>query len=380
MSSLARLQSPSAVQAAMDEFEQLGRETFLERYGFGRARDYLVRNPRTGTLCDSKAIAGVAFGKQYPKEGALRPSDFAGGDATVAPKLQSLGFEMVRIGEDWSREEVGATVAAYFEMLELEARQDAYNKSERNSRLRQHLKGRSKAAVELKHQNISAVLRDLGLPFVAGYKPRSNVQLLLRIAVQQFIRTHPDPLTRIVDAMEEVRAPGDALFQAVVVTPPAIEDIVIVSPEARRLRVPRKIDFAARDEANRRLGRAGEQWVLSFEQHRLQEAGLPELFEQVEWISERRGDGAGYDILSYDRPSSPRYIEVKTTNGAMTTPFTISRNELEFANESGPAFFLYRVFQFRDAPRLFMLQGDPAAHLHLEPMDYRATFQRILSS
>jgi hypothetical protein len=180
--------------------------------------------------------------------------------------------------------------------------------------------------------------------------------------------------------MEEVRAPGDALFQAVVVTPPAIEDIVIVAPEARRLRVPRKIDFAARDEANRQLGRAGEQWVLSFEQHRLHDAGHPELFERVEWVSERRGDGAGYDILSYDRPSSPRYIEVKTTNGAMTTPFTISRNELEFANESGSAFFLYRVFQFRDAPRLFMLQGDPAAHLHLEPMDYRATFQRILSS
>ena len=183
MSSLARLQSPSAVQAAMDEFEQLGREAFLARYGFGRARDYLVRNPRTGTLCDSKAIAGVAFGKQYPEEGALRHSDFVGGDATVAPKLQSLGFEMVRIGEDWSREEVDATVTAYFEMLELEARQHGYNKSERNARLRQHLKGRSKAAVELKHQNISAVLRDLGLPFVAGYKPRSNVQLLLRIAV-----------------------------------------------------------------------------------------------------------------------------------------------------------------------------------------------------
>ena len=30
--------------------------------------------------------------------------------------------------------------------------------------------------------------------------------------------------------------------------------------------MPRKVDVAAQDQANRKLGRAGEQWVIEFEQ------------------------------------------------------------------------------------------------------------------
>ncbi|WP_448255146.1 hypothetical protein [Ottowia oryzae] len=174
---LSRLQSPAAVQAALDEFSRLGRTAFLARYGYGKSRDFLVRDGTTGQLCDSKAIVGAAFGYQFPQEGPLKPADFSGGEATVAPKLQRLGFEVVRIGEDWIEEEVQATVASYFEMLRLEAARQRYTKTEFNAQLRQQLRGRSKGSVELKYQNISAVLNDLELPFIPGYKPRSNAQL-----------------------------------------------------------------------------------------------------------------------------------------------------------------------------------------------------------
>lgn len=40
--------------------------------------------------------------------------------------------------------------------------------------LLQKLNGRSNGAVELEHQNISAVLRDLNCFWIPGYKPRSN--------------------------------------------------------------------------------------------------------------------------------------------------------------------------------------------------------------
>ena len=76
-------------------------------------------------------------------------------------------------------------------MLELEAAQTAYKKTDFNAELRTRLKGRSKASVELKFQNVSAVLHALDLPFVAGYKPRGNSQLLLRKAVQQYLTSHP---------------------------------------------------------------------------------------------------------------------------------------------------------------------------------------------
>jgi hypothetical protein len=359
------------------EFSTLGRTAFLARYGYGKSRDFLVRNPANGELCDSKAIVGAAYGFQYPHEGPLKPTDFSGGEATVVPKLQSLGFEVVRIGEDWSQEEVDATVATYFEMLLLEAKQEKFNKSERNASLRQVLKGRSQASVELKHQNISAVLHGMDLPFISGYKPRGNSQLLLRKAVQKFILDRGDLLGHVVNALEEVKAPAEKQFRAVLVVAPAIELVAHLQSVAPRIRLPRKSDFAARDEANRLLGRNGEQWVLGFEQQRLQDAGRAELFQRVDWVSDRLGDGAGYDILSYDATDQPRYIEVKTTNGAHSSAFIMTRNELEFSQESGDAFHLYRVFQFRTTPLLYMLRGDVSKQLHLEPIDYRASFRRI---
>jgi hypothetical protein len=378
-SDLSRLRSPAAVQAALDEYGKLGRAAFLKRYGFGKSRDYLLRNPHTGELADSKAIVGAAFGFEHPDAGPLTAADFSGGASTVIPKLQSLGFEVVKVGEDWSADEVSETVVAYFDMLLLEASQLAYNKSERNALLRAKLRGRSKGSVEMKHQNVSAVLNALGLPFIAGYKPRGNTQLLLRQAVQKFVLAHSELVHRIVDAMEEVKAPADKTFEAVLVAPPAVELVAKSERAGTRTRLPRKVDYAARDENNRKLGRAGEQWVLEYEQQRLHLAGLADLFARVDWVADRIGDGLGYDILSFDAADKQRFIEVKTTNGSYASSFVISRNELDFSEEVGLAFHLYRVFEFRDSPRLYMLQGDLSKKLHLEPMDYRASFRKLVS-
>jgi len=376
---LARLQSPAAVQTALDEFVRIGRTAFLARYGYGKSRDFVIRDSHSGQLCDSKAIVGAAFGYQFPEEGPLKHGDFSGGEATVVPRLQRLGFEVVRIGEDWTSAEVEATVASYFEMLRLEALQERYTKAQFNAQLRQQLRGRSKGSVELKYQNISAVLHGLELPFISGYKPRSNAQLLLRQAVQRFVLDHSDLVAKVVDAMEEVKTPAQQSFHASVVAAPPLETIVQVKGDEANPRLPRKIDWARRDEVNRKLGRAGEQWVIEFEQRRLMDAGYPELFQQLDWVSDRLGDGAGYDILSHERPGEHRFIEVKTTNGGHASSFIISRNELTFAAEREDAFHLYRVFQFRDAPKLYILKGKLVDQLHLEPIDYRASFRRLVA-
>lgn len=376
MSQLSQLRSPAAVQAAIDEFVQLGRTKFLERYGFGKSRDFLVRDPKTGTDCDSKAIAGVAYGKQFPSQGPLTADSFSGGEATVVPALTSLGFTIIRIGEDWSEAEVEATVRDYFEMLRAEAAGAAYNKSEHNQALRRVLNGRSKSSVELKHQNISAVLDALGLPYINGYKPRGNSQLLLRKSVQAYVLKHQHTVGSIVDALEEVKLPGEKTYLAALVEAPKRE-VFVPSVTKVRERMPRKFDYAARDEANRKLGRAGEQWVIEFEQQRLTAAGHPELFQRLDWVSDSQGDGAGFDILSFEEDARERFIEVKTTNGGLGSSFLVSHNELLFSQEAQEQFHLYRVFRFRDGPRLFTLSGDLSQHVHLKPTDYRASFRSV---
>src|SRR4051812_4918404 len=95
--SLALLTSRDAVVAAMREFDELGREGFLAKYGYGRANAYFVE--RDGHLYDSKALAGVAVGFEHPERGPLRANEFSAGDATVKPKLEELGFRVVDSSE-----------------------------------------------------------------------------------------------------------------------------------------------------------------------------------------------------------------------------------------------------------------------------------------
>lgn len=87
------LTASEVVDAAMDEFDELGRDPFLAKYGHGHAKRYVVR--RDGRLYDSKAIAGVAVGFQYPDRGPMLNSEFSGGEGSVVRRLGELGFEIV---------------------------------------------------------------------------------------------------------------------------------------------------------------------------------------------------------------------------------------------------------------------------------------------
>jgi hypothetical protein len=89
---ISELTSREAVLYALEEFDRIGRQAFLEKYGFGSARDYFLR--RDGRLYDSKAIVGAAIGFEHPDRGQMPSSEFSGGDATVRAKLEELGFEV----------------------------------------------------------------------------------------------------------------------------------------------------------------------------------------------------------------------------------------------------------------------------------------------
>src|SRR6266480_7714123 len=85
---------------------------------------------------------------------------------------------------DWSRLEVEAAVAYYLDMLALELRGEPFNKAEHNRNLARVLNSRTRGSIERKHQNISAVLIELGYPYIDGYKPLSNYQRLLYEVVE----------------------------------------------------------------------------------------------------------------------------------------------------------------------------------------------------
>jgi len=77
--------------------------------------------------------------------------------------------------------------------------------------------------------------------------------------------------------------------------------------------------------------------------------------------------------LSFDGDGRERFIEVKTTAFAAEVPVFIRQNEVAFPEDHSDQFHLYRLFEFRQNPRMFSLFGAVSASCHLDPRTYRAT-------
>jgi len=268
-------------------------------------------------------------------------------------------------GTPWTDGELDLIVADYFAMMQADLAGQPYVKVQHNAALR-GLIGRSRGSVEYKHQNISAVLLELGMVWLAGYKPAVNYQNSLIDAVDRYLTGHrslmeqPGPMYRAITDTE------------VFVAPPLLK---LASEQTPRLRqLIRKFDPVERDRLNRALGRAGEEFVLDVEKTRLGRVGLHRLARNVRWIAEEEGDGAGYDILSFDSAGRQRLIEVKTTNGVATTPFFLSRNEHDTAAARASDWRLYRVHRFSKEPRIFEIAPPLQDVLILQTETWRASF------
>ncbi|NBB80538.1 MAG: DUF3883 domain-containing protein [Verrucomicrobia bacterium] len=284
--------------------------------------------------------------------------------------------EILRSGNHWDWFECELVVQDYLTMLHKELRGEPYNKAAHRRALAPRLNRRREQAVEYKHQNISAVLLELGLPYIPGYKPAFNYQRQLKQAVLAHIARDPaefDQLTQGAD-VETVPPDPEKVDWTTVLDPEPPERLTDYKRPDRRY-LGRKTDFAARERLNRALGESGEAFALEFERHRLIQRGRPDLAEEVEWFSREEGDGLGFDIRSFDPDYEKElFVEVKTTNSGKYQPFLISENERAFSNDWADSYRLYRIYEFRRQPRIFVLPGAVEGHAHLLPQQYRAVF------
>jgi len=205
----------------------------------------------------------------------------------------------------WTDEENDCIVANYFAMLIEEINNREINKSEYRRKLQKRI-ARSNGAIEFKNRNISYLLNfAFGLRYIAGYLPAGHHQSTLLQAIERWVAVHGLPQENILQS--------DHLEGS--------EVLPIVPPPIHRNRPPdgdiefvwkiaQKYDIAGRDQRNRALGKLGEKRVLGHEKAVLRTSGRSDLAGRVQWISEEVGDGAGYDIASFDREGRERLIEV----------------------------------------------------------------------
>jgi hypothetical protein len=272
-----------------------------------------------------------------------------------------------KIGRPWNDDELDAIVADYFSMLRAELSRQQYVKSHHSAVLMEQI-GRTHRSVEFKHQNISAVLEELGLPWIVGYKPKRNYQASIFSAIDRYLSLNED----VVYYQQPPKVLAVAEDGGTFVNAPKLE---VQSDRPWQLeRLVRKFDPVERDLRNRLLGRAGEEFVLEIERKKLEKVQRPDLLKKIRWVSAEDGDGAGYDILSFEPDGRERLIEVKTTNGAARTPFFLSENERQRAAASAESWRLYRVHLFAQNPRIFLIAPPLNEMLHLRPDSWRASF------
>jgi len=276
---------------------------------------------------------------------------------------------------EWSKTEVEAIVDDYIKMLSLELSGQSYKKSAHREALKLKLNGRTDGSIEFKHCNISAVMIELGFPYIKGYQPRNNFQGMLLDVVSEQLKnmTLLDSVSQAA-VLQPAVAPSIQDFKSILVAPPVRQHKVSDASSYVSAFQPIKRDYLAQEARNQSLGLAGEEFILQYEHWRLVSAGHQKLADRVEHVSKTKGDGLGYDILSFDLSGRERFLEVKTTSFGKETPFFVSNRELKFSEEAVEQFHLVRVFEFRKAPRLFSMPGSIRQHCMLDPVSYKASF------
>ena len=278
-------------------------------------------------------------------------------------------------GERWSPRELETAVADYCDMLLRQELGERFNKAQHFRALGARLNGRTKAAIEKRHQNTSAALIRLGLPWIDGYKPLSHGEALMLPFVERHV-AQDEALLRAIARAVQARADvgtiaaGD-LRQVTIPFPRHLPESNEPGPATLAQPWHAPVNYLEREARNASLGRAGEALVVAFERRRLRAQQRPELAERVEHVA-LHDDGAGFDVQSFEVNGAERVIEVKSTAYGAETPFFVTRHERDVSLEREASYHLYRVFRLRDAPRFFSLSGSLGRTCVLEPESFRA--------
>ncbi len=276
-------------------------------------------------------------------------------------------------GSPWTAAEREGAVTLYLRMLTMHIRGEVPSQRELFEAFAAKFPARNVNSIKNKIYNVSACFTALDLPYLENLTPRFNFQRELLDDVQAAAARSAELLDELArQPSKRIGAVAADLPRDALVDPPKLTaDAERFMGKARIQRGP--IDYIGREQANAALGLAGEEWVLAYERRRLADAGRPDLAKEVRHVSVLEGDGAGFDVRSFDpRTDRERLIEVKTTRSGILTPFYLTRNEFEVSRQRQDCFSLYRVHCFGHRTRVYWLDGALDKTCDLSAMSFRA--------
>ena len=103
--------------------------------------------------------------------------------------------------------------------------------------------------------------------------------------------------------------------------------------------VAKHIDFNIINKNKKKLGTFGEMLIVKDEIEKLAEYNIT---KEVDHVALTKGDGLGYDIVSYDENGDEILIEVKTTSTNRIDSFYLSPKEIEMSKNKN--YRIYRIY------------------------------------
>jgi hypothetical protein len=134
-------------------------------------------------------------------------------------------------------------------------------------------------------------------------------------------------------------------FKTSINNPEVVKKAIDKNKEISEKFTSRVIDYTKYQQDNKELGDAGERFYLEIERANVAKEFGKVFVKEVIYTAKEHGDGAGYDILSYNKKGI-KHIEVKTTKYSLDTSFYMSYNEKVFMESHIESYYLVRVFNF----------------------------------
>ncbi len=130
-----------------------------------------------------------------------------------------------------------------------------------------------------------------------------------------------------------------------------------------------RTDWGKKQKTSKVLGDEGEKLVMKYERKKLKKS---ELHKEAELV-QKKLDGEGYDILSYDENGEEIHIEVKTTKGGIDEPFYMSENEKVYFEQKSMNYRLYRLYNFKfptKTAKFYILTADQLDNADFNSLNY----------
>ena len=121
-----------------------------------------------------------------------------------------------------------------------------------------------------------------------------------------------------------------------------------------------------RSKKSDKVGRLGEEFIFEYEKNLLIANGFPKLATKVVFHREAALHRTpGWDITSFFADGSPKYIEVKSSEGDVINDIILTRNEWDKALDPTLAnnYFIYLVTSITNKPKIEILRN-PASYVN----------------